>query len=236
VADRDPGTPGIQPSCQGTLKVPTATGYTGYRQVPIPTCQPGGERPCLEFVAEPLCPGSGLRTFIDNGDQPPAPGTQVALKCTATADVGPPGSAPPACLTRTCPPRKALGQTCVLDVPAMSMQQAFFRTDAPECASGLCLKPALQQGVAANARTGPTCSRTCQVDADCADAEFRDPSLGSDTRCKAGYSCAVPFEVGALCCRKLCVCRDFVPKEGMPVPASCDPALPASVSQCSDRH
>ncbi len=73
-------------------------------------------------------------------------------------------------------------------------------------------------------------------DADCADAEVRDRANGTDKRCAGGYACAVPFEVGALCCRKLCVCKDFIDARGLPpVPASCDPAVPASIASCTDR-
>ena len=42
----------------------------------------------------------------------------------------------------------------------------------------------------------------------------------------------VAFEVGPLCCKKLCICKDFltIPPSGLQTPATCNPAT--SVSMC----
>jgi hypothetical protein len=232
LVDGDPATAGTQPTCAATLLEPAPGAF--HRRA-IPTCQTAGSETCLQLAPDPSCADSGVAMRVLAGDHPPAPGTEVAVSCLAPGAPGPAGPPPPACTgATTCPPRKALGQSCALDA-SMSIQIAAYRTDAPECASGLCLRPATEPGVASFPHTGPTCSRSCQVDADCADAEVRDGTPPDDTRCKSGYTCAVPFEVGPLCCRKICVCRDFVPSGGAPTPAGCDPALPASLATCPNR-
>jgi hypothetical protein len=115
---------------------------------------------------------------------------------------------------------KAIGRRCDVQADAGQLQ-AVFNGQALECPTRICVKPALQQGAAANQMTAPYCTAECSKDSDC-DGETRDPHDGADRRCKGGFVCAVAFEVGPLCCKKLCVCKDFIdPKAGLPAPASC---------------
>jgi hypothetical protein len=61
-------------------------------------------------------------------------------------------------------------------------------------------------------------------DGDCnGSGEVRDPNDPADTRCATGFACAMPFVVGPLACRKLCVCKDYVPPTGLgiPTPIAC---------------
>ena len=47
--------------------------------------------------------------------------------------------------------------------------------------------------------------------------------MSTDKRCRKGFTCGVGFELGALACRKLCLCRDFLPFGAVAPPASCAP-------------
>jgi len=124
---------------------------------------------------------------------------------------------------------KAIGRQCDTQADAGAMQ-AVFNGQALECPTRVCIKPAVQQNVDPNTvNTTAYCTADCSSDSDC-DGETRDKSSPNDKRCTKGFVCAVPFEVGPLCCKKLCVCKDFLPANGLPTPASCN----KSVSTCQN--
>ena len=49
-----------------------------------------------------------------------------------------------------------------------------------------------------------------------------------ESPCASGFTCAIPVVVGPFCCRKQCICRDYleIPDGGVPVPEACNPDLP----------
>jgi hypothetical protein len=114
---------------------------------------------------------------------------------------------------------KAIGRRCDLQADA-GAQQAGYNGQALECPTRICVKPAYEQGVA-DKQTAPYCTAECSKDSDC-DGETRDSKNGADRRCTTGFMCGIAFEVGPLCCKKLCLCKDFIPKEGLPPRTSCD--------------
>ena len=119
-------------------------------------------------------------------------------------------------------PAVPVGQPCDLLADA-GPQQAVYNNQAPECPSGLCLKPVQQVAVAQVVDTAAYCASQCLTDNDCAGAT-RDPNDPSDKRCRSGYACGVAFVVGPLCCKKLCLCKDFLGYNGLQTPLACDPA------------
>ena len=66
------------------------------------------------------------------------------------------------------------------------------------------------------------CTAECESDDDC----DRVP----ESPCRTGFTCAVPVVVGPFCCRKLCICKDYIviPDGGVPLPEACDPDDPAN--------
>jgi hypothetical protein len=112
-----------------------------------------------------------------------------------------------------------VGQPCDLRADA-GPAQAVYNNQALDCASHLCLKPC--QDPMSTAETAPYCASECSTDDDCTDAP-RDPSDSSDKRCSRGYACGVAFVVGPLCCKKLCLCKDFI-GGALSTPLACDPA------------
>jgi hypothetical protein len=77
--------------------------------------------------------------------------------------------------------------------------QGAYATNATDCPSHLCIKPAVQPGVSNDLDTGPYCTVRCNSDSDC-NGQTRDFTNPNDTRCMKGFTCAIPFGVGKLCC------------------------------------
>jgi hypothetical protein len=126
----------------------------------------------------------------------------------------------------TTPPANQLprvGDPCNVGVDYLRVQSVY--TDrASECASGICLKPFVSSELE-DPDTGPFCTAECQSDDDCSGGRIRDLANPSDRTCITGYVCAVEFVVGPLCCKRLCVCKDFagdsVTKNPVTCPGSC---------------
>ena len=119
---------------------------------------------------------------------------------------------------------KAIGRPCDILSDA-SASQAVFNSQALECPSRICLKPAVDLSVppptAARPATGAYCSASCSQDSDC-DGQLRDTTNLNDHRCIGGFVCGIPFSKGPICCQKLCLCRDFLPTNGsVPTPTGC---------------
>jgi hypothetical protein len=98
--------------------------------------------------------------------------------------------------------------------------QGVYNSEALECPSRICLKPAVQPGATGVVDTGPYCTAACTQDSDCAGQE-RDSSNPIDARCQKGFTCGVAFVKGMICCQKLCLCKDFLGPQGAPTPIAC---------------
>ena len=83
--------------------------------------------------------------------------------------------------------------------------------------------------------TTSLCTADCSSDDDCADGELRVSSDTGDTRCQTGFACKVAETVGDFCCRRLCVCKDFLLKTpgGYPTPEVCM-STPANKTNCKN--
>jgi len=106
---------------------------------------------------------------------------------------------------------KAIGRSCDVLTDA-SAQEGVYNSEALDCPSRICLKPVVELGAAMPANQPTTtayCSASCSQDSDC-NGQIRDTSNPLDTRCILGFTCAIPFVKGKLCCQKLCVCKDFL--------------------------
>jgi hypothetical protein len=126
---------------------------------------------------------------------------------------------------------KALGRPCTLITDAsVGAAQGAFEIPATDCPSRICTKPAVQPGVSNDLNTGPYCTIACNSDNDC-NGQTRDFGNPNDTRCMKGFTCAIPFGQGKLCCQKLCLCRDFFSAAvGPAIPAACQNDAGASCS------
>jgi hypothetical protein len=121
----------------------------------------------------------------------------------------------------SCKNDQGVGKTCDLGDSADSPSRTAINSNASECQTGVCLKVALDPSKASvDPPTGATCSAECSSDSDC-DGELRDSANPADTRCKSGFACGVPFVVGPYCCKRYCMCRDFLGSAGATTPAAC---------------
>jgi hypothetical protein len=118
-----------------------------------------------------------------------------------------------------------VGRICFLGNDAGGASTATVASPALECPSRTCLQVPLQPGAQlppGHAENDPLCTAECSSDDDC----DRVP----ESPCVNGFACAVPVVVGPFCCRKLCVCKDYllIPDGGVPIPEACDETNPAN--------
>jgi hypothetical protein len=118
---------------------------------------------------------------------------------------------------------KAIGRVCELSAEG-NQNQAIVNAQALECPSRICLRPARDINKAETVDTTSLCSAECSKDSDCDGGETRASGKPLDKRCKSGFVCGVAAVTGSFCCKKLCMCKDFlnIPASGLETPAACD--------------
>jgi hypothetical protein len=123
-----------------------------------------------------------------------------------------------AALTSACG-ENPVGRECFIGLDAGTPSQAIVASPALECQSRTCLRVPLERGLPEDSEYTNLCTAECNADEDC----DRVP----ESPCQTGFTCAVPVVVGPFCCRKLCVCKDYLvlPDGGVPLPEACDPAI-----------
>jgi hypothetical protein len=107
-----------------------------------------------------------------------------------------------------------VGRKCFIgDEP--DLNQAVITSPALECPSRTCLH---MPGQAAT--DSDLCTAECESDDDC--------DKVPESPCVSGFACGIPVVVGPFCCRKMCICKDYivVPEGGLEVPEACNPDLP----------
>lgn len=115
-----------------------------------------------------------------------------------------------AALFMTGCPENPVGRKCFIgDLDGSTDFQNIIASPALECQSRTCLHIAQKQP--------DLCTAECETSEDC-DKVPESPCMG-------GFSCIVPVVVGPFCCKKMCVCNDYLPAldGGVPTPAACDP-------------
>jgi hypothetical protein len=105
----------------------------------------------------------------------------------------------------------SVGRQCFLGNPEADggMPQTVVGTPALECSSGVCLHIA--------GKHPDLCTADCSSDSNCETA--------SESPCKGGFTCQIAVVTGDFCCRRLCICKDYLPQDAGPPPdpAACDP-------------
>jgi hypothetical protein len=126
-----------------------------------------------------------------------------------------------------------LGRPCNLGVPddggsSSAGANATISGEVLACPSRICILPAALSSNAAG--EGSYCTLECSTNDDCSGGELS--STAGDGRCKSGFVCGVATEVGDFCCKKLCICRDFVEASGGQIPDP--PSCKSGVSTCKN--
>jgi hypothetical protein len=124
---------------------------------------------------------------------------------------------------------KHIGRKCDLAVTGAGgamggTESATINSQAVECPTRICLQAAQEQPT----NVGALCTAECGSDDDCAEAQ-----TGAAPLCPSGFKCAIPTTVGDFCCKKMCVCKDFlvIPQGGLKIPPIC---MPGTGSTCKN--
>lgn len=110
-----------------------------------------------------------------------------------------------------------VGRKCFIGADAGNSMQSVIASPALECPSRTCLHTPLEGKLPEGSEYADLCTAECSSDDDC--------DKVPESPCISGFTCAVPVVTGPFCCRKMCVCRDYlvIPDGGVPLPAACDP-------------
>ena len=116
-----------------------------------------------------------------------------------------------------------VGRICDLGSEAPAATEVVVASPSLDCVSRTCLRVPLSRelppGSAFPAGNNGLCTAECSSDDDC----DRVP----ESPCITGFTCGVAVTVGPFCCRKFCICKDYVvvPESGkLSTPKACDSA------------
>jgi hypothetical protein len=110
-----------------------------------------------------------------------------------------------------------VGRICILGArDAGEDNLSIVASPALDCQSLTCLHWV--------GHTPDLCTGSCDTASDC-DKDSQSP-------CRGGFECVVPVYVGPFCCKKMCVCKDYLPADGggLVVSEACNAANP--VNEC----
>ena len=114
-----------------------------------------------------------------------------------------------------------VGRICDLGTALPQAGEVVVASPSLDCVSRTCLRVPLgrelPEGSSYPAGTNGLCTAECSGDSDCE----RVP----ESPCITGFTCGVAVTVGPFCCRKFCICKDYVvlPDKGeLPTPKACE--------------
>lgn len=118
-----------------------------------------------------------------------------------------------------------VGRICDLGAATPEASEVVVASPSLDCVTRTCLRVPLGRelppGSAFPSGNNGLCTSECESEDDCE----RVP----ESPCVGGFACGVAVTVGPFCCRKFCVCKDYivVPESGdIPTPKACDPGNP----------
>jgi hypothetical protein len=113
-----------------------------------------------------------------------------------------------------------VGRRCFigeLAIDAGTSGTSIVASPALECPSRTCLHTPQERDLPEASEYSDLCTAECSSDDECEKV--------SESPCQLGFTCAIATTTGPFCCRKLCICKDYliIPDGGVPLPAACDP-------------
>src|SRR5215212_3234591 len=116
-----------------------------------------------------------------------------------------------------------VGRICDLGTATPAASEVVVASPSLDCVTRTCLRVPLTRelppGSVFPGGNNGLCTSECESADDCE----RVP----ESPCVGGFACGVAVTVGPFCCRKFCVCKDYVvvPETGIiATPKACDPA------------
>ena len=114
-----------------------------------------------------------------------------------------------------------VGRICDIGTATPGAEEVVVASPSLDCVSRTCLRVPLTRELPAGS-TYPSgnnglCTAECATDDDC----DRVP----ESPCITGFTCGIAVTVGPFCCRKFCICKDYivVPDAGeLATPLACD--------------
>lgn len=114
-----------------------------------------------------------------------------------------------------------VGRLCDLGTATPQVSEVVVASPSLDCVSRTCLRVplsrALPPGSAYTTGNNGLCTAECSSDGDC----DRVP----ESPCITGFTCGIAVTVGPFCCRKFCICKDYivVPDSGeLAAPKACN--------------
>jgi hypothetical protein len=125
-------------------------------------------------------------------------------------------------LSATACTSNPVGRICDLGTATPAPSEVVVASPSLDCVSRTCLRVPLGRelpmGSSFPEGNNGLCTAECEADSDC----DRVP----ESPCKTGFTCGVAVTVGPFCCRKFCICKDYIviPDSGhLATPMACDP-------------
>jgi len=116
-----------------------------------------------------------------------------------------------------------VGRICDLGTAVPQAGEVVVASPSLDCVSRTCLRVPLGKELPPKSEypggTNGLCTAECGSNSDCE----RVP----ESPCVTGFTCGVAVTVGPFCCRKFCICKDYVvlPDDGdLPTPKACEAA------------
>ncbi|MEZ4399402.1 MAG: hypothetical protein R3B06_05260 [Kofleriaceae bacterium] len=123
-----------------------------------------------------------------------------------------------------------VGRICDLGVENPGTDQAVVGSPSLDCPTRTCLKIPVDNGKDTPMGFQPLsvnqgmCTATCESNSDC--------DKVPESPCVSGFACGVALTVGPFCCKKFCICKDYIvlPESGnLPDKLACDAGNPDNV-------
>lgn len=114
-----------------------------------------------------------------------------------------------------------VGRICDLGTATPQPSEVVVASPSLDCVTRTCLRVPLTNELPPGSMypggTSGLCTAECEADSDC----DRVP----ESPCITGFTCGIAVTVGPFCCKKFCICKDYVvvPDSGeLDTPMACD--------------
>ena len=120
-----------------------------------------------------------------------------------------------------------VGRICDLGTALPAPSEVVVASPSLDCVSRTCLRVPLGRELPMESMYPEGNAGLCAAECESADDCERVP----ESPCKTGFTCGVAVTVGPFCCKKFCICKDYIviPDSGsLATPMACDANEPAN--------